>query len=195
MVKIIAENKVHLMQLIKGEMQAHGNHCNLNHIDVSNVTDMYSLFRRSAFDGDISKWDVSKVANMSFMFADSKFNQDISKWDVSHVINMYAMFYTSKFNQDISNWDVSSVINMLGMFKESAFNQDISKWKPKKLIYKGEIFNGSKLEHSNTLPYWANVEVEFLEQAINAYELQNKLNLFLYKPLATKLSNSNNAKL
>jgi len=45
----------------------------------------------------------------------------------------------------------------------------------KKLIYKGEIFNGSKLEHNNTLPYWANIETKFLEQAINAYKLQNKL--------------------
>jgi len=108
---------------------------------------------------------------------------------------MEEMFYKSKFNQDISEWDVSAVTNMGGMFSQSLFDHDISTWKPKKLIYKGEIFNGSKLEHSNTLPYWANVEVEFLEQAINAYELQNKLNLFLYKPLATKLSNSNNAKL
>jgi len=156
---------------------------------------MSQMFRGSKFNQNISEWDVSKTNVMSYMFALSVFNQALSKWDVSSVENMEGMFSDSEFNQKISNWDVSSVINMLGMFRESAFNQDISKWKPKKLIYKGEIFNGSKLEHSNTLPYWANVEVEFLEQAINAYELQNKLNLFLYKPLATKLSNSNNAKL
>jgi len=195
MVKIIAENKVHLMQLIKGEMQAHGNHCNLNHIDVSNVTYMYSLFRRTAFDGDISKWDVSKVANMSFMFADSKFNQDISKWDVSHVINMYAMFYTSKFNQDISNWDVSAVTNMGGMFQNSTFNGNLSDWTPRRLRNRHAIFRNSSMETNNCLPYWATVSTEFLGQAINTHALHKQLNRSLISKLENGACKTNNIKI
>ena len=97
--------------------------------DVSNVTDMSSMFSCSSFNQDISSWDVSNVTNMSHMFYESSFNQDISSWDISNVTNMSGMFWkNSSFNQDISSWDVSNVVNMSGMFCESSFNQDISSW-------------------------------------------------------------------
>jgi len=38
---------------------------------------MYEMFKDSHFNGDISKWDVSNVTNMSSMFSGSKFNGDI----------------------------------------------------------------------------------------------------------------------
>ena len=96
--------------------------------DVSNVTDMSSMFSCSSFNKDISSWDVSKVTDMSHMFSYSSFNQDISSWDVSNVTNMSSMFSGSSFNQDISSWDVSNVTNMSSMFSHSDFNQDISSW-------------------------------------------------------------------
>ncbi|MBC6424890.1 MAG: DUF285 domain-containing protein, partial [Ekhidna sp.] len=96
--------------------------------NLSNVTDMTSMFSISFFNGDLSEWDVSKVTNMEGMFNLSSFNQDISTWDVSKVKNMKGMFFQSSFNQDISTWDVSKVKNMEGMFFQSSFNQDISKW-------------------------------------------------------------------
>ena len=60
-------------------------------------------------------------------------------------------------------------------FADSMFSQDISNWKPKKLKSKTNAFIGTKLEKDNLVPYWANVSVKILGQAIEAYELQAKL--------------------
>ena len=119
-------NEIH--SLVTNCVKILGDNCNLNWIDVSNVTNMSKLFENSTFNGDISNWNVSNVTNMSKLFENSAFNGDISNWDVSNVTDMSAMFAWSIFNGDISNWDVSNVKNMQRMFAWSNFNRDISKW-------------------------------------------------------------------
>ena len=117
-----------LADLIDYFTEQFGNECNLNWIDVSNVTDMEAMFEDSEFNGDISKWNVSNVTDMSIMFSYSKFTGDISQWDVSNVTDMQCMFSDSIFNSDISQWDVSNVTYMMEMFRNSEFNGDISQW-------------------------------------------------------------------
>jgi surface protein len=39
---------------------------------------MEDVFRKTSFNGDISKWNVSNVTTMKRMFEESKFNGDIS---------------------------------------------------------------------------------------------------------------------
>ena len=184
--RIIATDKTHLKSLIQEEMGLNGDNCDLNHIDVSRVIDMSWVFCHLRFNGNIDKWDVSGVTNMKHMFAKSEFNQCISEWNVSNVTSMWCTFYDSAFDQQIARWDVSNVADMEYMFACSNFNQDTSDWRPVRLINKEHMFEDSKLEYNNLLPYWANVEVEFLEQAINAYELQKKLSSHLETTLTKK---------
>lgn len=125
---IQAQNRSHLALLIIQEIHAHGNECSLNHIDVSNVDNMNSLFKDMPFNGDVSEWDVSNVKAMAFMFSGSTFNGDISKWNTSQVQDMGSMFAWSSFNQDIYKWNTSQVRNMNRMFQKSQFNGDISQW-------------------------------------------------------------------
>lgn len=94
---LFLKDKEELKQMINDEIKKHGNRADLNHIDVSEITDLSGLFETSVFNGDISKWDVSNVKDMSNMFFNSWFNGDISNWDVSKV---------------------TSILNVLDMFKD-----------------------------------------------------------------------------
>ena len=132
--------KKELKDLIDYFIEQFGNECNLNWIDVSNVTDMSYMFYDSNFNGDISQWNISNVTVMCEMFYASKFTGNISQWNVSNVTDMSCMFMFSKFNGNISQWNVSSVINMASMFYKSVFNGDISNWDVSNVTDKYKMF-------------------------------------------------------
>jgi len=129
-----------ILKIVKNELDHLGHDADLNHIDVSDVTNMSSLFSCAKIDlgpkygdlnPDISQWNVSNVKDMYEMFYSCKnFNQDLSQWDVSKVKTMGGMFHECEnFNQDLSQWDVSKVENMQYMFYgDENFNKDISNW-------------------------------------------------------------------
>ena len=86
------KNLDELKKIVEKTIENNGPNCDLNFIDVSNITDMSYLFWKTKFDGDISKWDVSNVENMEAMFAYSPFNKDISKWHLGSNTYIREMF-------------------------------------------------------------------------------------------------------
>lgn len=121
-------DRMTLSTLVRKEIARNGTHCSLNHIDVSEMTDMSYMFHDLDFQGDISQWNVSKVKRMEFMFFKSTFNGNISEWNVSNVTDMTRMFAHSGFNGDLSQWDIRNVDSMNGMFMNSAYRKDLSNW-------------------------------------------------------------------
>ena len=127
------KTKDELKKIIIERIKTDGPECDLNDIDVSDITDMSYLFDAALnlyvgrvfpnelfedFNGDISQWDVSNVENMYAMFnCCKKFNGDISAWDVSNVVNMESMFFDCRnFRRNLDKWNISNVKYMHGAF-------------------------------------------------------------------------------
>lgn len=138
------------------------NNSNIVVWDVSNVTDMHSMFfLASNFNQDIGNWDVGSVTDMSYMFAfDNSFNQDLGSWDVANVTTMRNMFkWATLFNQDISNWNVAKVTDMQSMFNyANSFNQDLGSWNVGLVSNMSNMLSNSGLSarnYGNALQGWA----------------------------------------
>lgn len=77
---IVAENKEHLRECIKEARALQGPDCDLNHIDVSRVTDLSYLFADCKEQPDVSRWDVSNVKDMTGLFVRADYCGDLSGW-------------------------------------------------------------------------------------------------------------------
>ena len=147
--------KEELRAIIEQELKRQGKDADLNHIDVSGVTDMSHLFRDLYVRNiKIDKWDTSNVTNMSYMFFDANyFNGDLSAWDVSKVTDMSYMFCcATAFNQPLATWNVSNVTNMEGMFQHANhFNQPLDGWNTSNVTNKQNMFVGAMSFNKNQL--------------------------------------------
>ena len=102
--KIRPQTRKELRSIIEQELKCQGPDADLNHIDVSQVTDMTNLF----IDLDVrnvkmNKWDTSNVLYMSYMFSGCRsLCSDLSSWDTSNVItNVATLHCCSKMTDDL----------------------------------------------------------------------------------------------
>ena len=119
---------------------------NLNHVDVSSVTNMSRLFSGMILlkRVRINRWDTSSVTDMSFMFEDcisleeidipASNSDHVMTWCVSNVVTMRGMFKGCKnaLLINVKNWDTSNVTDMSFMFAgcESVRNlNDVERFK------------------------------------------------------------------
>jgi surface protein len=132
--------------------------------DLSNVTDMFEMFRfceSLVGNSSMNNWNVSNVTDMNRLFFNANsFNQNISSWDVSNVMDMTWMFISTSsgiFNQDISGWNTSSVTSMNGMFQgQPNFDQNLASWDIGNVTDLLSFGGGFSTEnYSNTLIGWA----------------------------------------
>lgn len=163
---IVITSKVQLMDIIAASPL----NADLNHLDITALTDLSHVFHNSRFNGHISKWNTSNVENMESTFEGSHFDGVISEWNTGKVRNMRCTFAMSNFNGDISIWNVSNVEDMdymfcrsrfdgytlgwntgkvktmRGMFQESVFNKYIADWDMSSIECIGNMFYGAKYE-------------------------------------------------
>ena len=92
MTQVKAENRQHLVSLVEEHLKKHGYSCDLNHIDVSQITDLSFFFSESIFNGDISQWDVSNVLSVERAFYSKAFLQDISTLPFRYHLRTNQMF-------------------------------------------------------------------------------------------------------
>ncbi len=118
--------------------------------NTSSVTSLKSLFQNQdikGFDENIEHWDVSNVTDMSYLFAFvTTFNQPLNNWNVHNVVNMEGMFFCAMlFNQPLDMWDTSSVTTMKRMFAGAEnFNQPLHRWEVNQVESMENMFQGAK---------------------------------------------------
>jgi surface protein len=123
---------------------------NINGWDVSNVTNMSSMFRgATSFNQPLDLWDTSKVTDMTSMFAGvTAFNQPLD-WDTSKVTYMTHMFNgATAFNQPL-DWDTSQVESMAYMFSNAINFDQILKWNVGKVKIMLYMFNNATSFYAN----------------------------------------------
>lgn len=89
---------------VRHELGQQGPRCNLNHLDVSGLTDFTGLFAQTNFNGDVSQWNMANARSTRSMFAYCSFSGDVSMWKMPALNDASYMFMHCPFSGDLSSW-------------------------------------------------------------------------------------------
>lgn len=142
-----------LYRIVRDEISKLGKKADLNHIDVSGVSDFYYGL----------DWNDDMPENLVGLFDGTEFEGDVSQWDMTNAEITTSMFESCKnFNCDISNWNVEKINTCRCMFRHCrSFMGDLSKWNMKSIKHHDDIeymFERCPLgSHGNFLPKFPNL--------------------------------------
>ena len=169
--KYFPKTKEELQQIIIEKLKENIKYPYLNDIDISEISDMNSLFSSDYDDYlyqndidsseiiklDLSSWDTSNVTDMNHIFynCESLKELNISTWDTSNVTDMKSMFtWCSSLKElDVSGWDTSKVTDMSLMFYwcSSLKVLDIFNWDTSNVTDMSFMFKGCS---ESIIPDW-----------------------------------------
>jgi len=183
--KITVNTKKELKDIINNSPKT----ADLNHLDVSQITNLDRLFINTDFQGNISEWNVENVtsagrafdgcvnfnSNLSkwkpkklrfaeYMFVGCEsFNSDLTNFNLSYMSDMSHMFDgCTKFNGDVSSFDLEHTENVLYMFAGcESFNRDLSGWHLSKQSNKMAIFTNGFFKDVKTLEQYVEAHKSF----------------------------------
>ena len=162
-----------IKKIIVDEIKRLGPDADLNHIDVSKVTNMKQLFAKTNFNGDISKWDVHNVRTLSYTFeiCENFTGETITDWYFENLTILRGTFYKcKKFNGDLGRWNVSKVDMFGHCFAEcEEFNKDISSWNTSNGVYFEYMFANCKKFNQN-ISKWDMSKATNVEYMLNGCE-------------------------
>lgn len=139
-----ATHPLGLRAIVYAEMERKGFDCDLNHLDISQLTSLDGVFAHLLFTGDISRWDVAHITSFNNTFLGTPFNGDISQWNMGSAQSMIGTFERSAFKGDLSQWSTANVVTMAKMFRLSQFSGDLSQWDVRKVTNMQEMFDSSQ---------------------------------------------------
>ena len=158
---------------------------NADKLDVSNVTNMESMFQVTwrLREIDVSNWDTSNVTNMRLMFGNlaatpAAFTRlDLASWDTSSVTNMSQMFMNAQSltTLDLRAWDTSNVTDMSDMFLQanSLTTLDLGTWNTSKVTNMSRMFNLTRSLTRLNLSSWDTSSVTNMSQIFNNTNLKS----------------------
>ena len=150
---------------------------NIGDFDVSNVTDMSSIFYRckrlESLNG-LEKWNTGKVRNMSQMFLRCERLESLNgleKWNTSNVTNMLQMFWYCKSIKSLDglkSWNTSHVADMSGMFLHCERLESLNgleKWNTSNVQKMFQMFSYCRsIKSLDGLESWNTGNVKYMSQ-------------------------------
>ena len=150
--------------------------------DWTNCQTFGSMFRKTLFNQDVSRWKLSTTRDFSMksMFMQTPFNRpvnttvvdEVKYWDMSRCTNTSQMFYNSgSFNQPLDAWDMSNVTDISSMFYNAIqFNQPLNTWNTGNVTNMSSVFYAGNDTHNFNQPLsnWDTSKVTQMQQLFRA---------------------------